>query len=157
MRAPLVLALILSLALMSGCQSAAPNDAATPDATTESAEKTDGNVGEPVVITPDPGAIEATVPEAGAESTIDAGDGVSEQEAQVVGAYYLRAVRQERLGAEYGKTSEAFTLLNQVQVMNEWLLTYSRTTVDGESADAYAATIVVDTATGKQLRYTEAP
>ncbi len=156
MRAPLALALILSLALMFGCQSTAPDDAAKTG-TTESAGKTAEKVGEPVVITPDPGAIEATIPEAGAESTIDASDGVSEQEAQVVGAYYLRALRQERLGAEFGTTSEAFALLNQVKVQSEWLLTYSRTTVDGESADAYAATIVVDTTTGKQTRFTEAP
>ncbi len=156
MRAPLALALILSLAVMSGCQSTAPDDAAKT-ATTKPVDKTAEKVGEPIVITPDPGAIEAAIPDAGVESTIDTSDGVSEQEAQVVGAYYLRAIRQERLGAEYGTSSEAYTLLNQVKVMSEWLLTYSRTTIDGDPADAYAATIVVDTATGKQLRYTEAP
>jgi len=54
-------------------------------------------------------------------------------------------------------TPEAYELLNQVTFQGEWLLTYSRTTVDGESADAYAATVVVDAKTGAQLRVTEAP
>jgi len=157
MRASLALLLVLVLALMSGCQGGTSEETAKIGAATESTDKVAEKVGEPVVITPDPGAIEATIPDAGAESVIDASDGVSEKEAQVVGAYYLRALRQERLGAGYGDTSEAFSMLNQVRVMSEWLLTYSRTTIDGEPADAYAATIVVDSNTGKQLRFTEAP
>jgi hypothetical protein len=154
-----MLLLALTAVAVSGCQAAKPEQAAqtesTPKTATQPAEKAAEKVASPIVITPDPGPLATKDPIA--ESTISVKDGVSEKEAQVAGGYYLRALREKRLGATYGTTSEAYTLLNQVKLRGEWLLTYSRTTVDGKSADAYAATIVVDTKTGKQLRVTEAP
>jgi hypothetical protein len=153
-----MLLLALTMAAVTGCQAAKPEAAqtkSTPKTATQPAEKVAEKVADPIVITPDPGPLSTKDPIA--ESTIDAKDGVSEKEAQVAGGYYLRALREKRQGAKYGTTSEAYTLLNQVKLRGEWLLTYSRTTVDGKSADAYAATVVVDTKTGKQLRVTEAP
>lgn len=155
----LLLALTTATVAVSGCQAAKPEQAAQTESASKTvpqpAEKVAEKVAEPIVITPDPGPLATKDPIA--ESTISVKDGVSEKEAQVAGAYYLRALREKRLGDKYGTTSEAYTLLNQVKFTGEWLLTYSRTTVDGKSADAYAATVVVDTKTGKQLRATEAP
>lgn len=157
MKVLLALVLALSMTFMFGCQGAKPEVGAGATSTGQSSEKPTEKVGEPVVITPDPGPLAAIESGKGAESMIDATDGVDEKEAAVVGAYYLRAHLEAKLADAYGDTSEAYTLLNQVKVMSEWLLTYSRTSVDGKPADAYAATIVVDTKSGKMLRVTEAP
>lgn len=162
-----MLLLALTMATVSGCQTAKPDQAAQTGGASKTvpqpaekpaekvAEKPAEKPAEPIVITPDPGPLATEDPIA--ESTISVKDGVSEKEAQVAGAYYLRALREKRLGDKYGTTSEAYTLLNQVKFTGEWLLTYSRTTVDGKPADAYAATIALDSKTGKQLRATEAP
>lgn len=151
MRVAAALLCALSIALVSGCQSAEkPAQDAQPGkvAQTETAAKTIQNLADPITITPDPSAL---------GSKVDAKGGISKDEAQIAGAADLIALRKAKLGDGYGATSEEYTLLNQVKVMGEWLLTYSRTTVDKAPADAYAATIVIDTKTGKQLRVTEAP
>jgi hypothetical protein len=155
MRVALMLLLTLTTVAVSGCQTAKPQQAARPESTTKAVTQAAEKVANPIVITPDPGPLATKDPLA--ESTISVKDGVDEKEARVAGGYYLRAHRENTLGAKYGTTSEAYTLLNQVKLRGEWLLTYSRTTVDGKSAGAYAATIVVDTKTGKLLRVTEAP
>lgn len=153
MRAVLALLLALSVALVSGCGATKPEPTVSTtgsstqgaaSSTTKPAEK----IADPITITPDPGPL---------GSGINAKDGVDKQEAQVVGASSLVALREKRLGDAYGANTEEYTLLNQVKVQGEWLLTYSRTTVDKQPSDAYAATIVVDTKSGKQIRVTEAP
>jgi len=158
MRSLLALSLILSMTLLAGCGADKPADTSQNQGSTQAAEKPAEAVGEPVTITPDPGEL-GSKDLAGASpvTLIDATDGVDETEAQIVGSQYLRALRAERLGADYGKTAEAFTLLNTSKLMGEVLLTYSRTTVDGAAADAYAATIVLNEKTGEQVRVTEAP
>jgi hypothetical protein len=153
-----VLLLALTVVMVSGCQARetaeSPKTAQT-GATTKAADAPAEKVGAPLTITPDPGSLALKDPLA--EATINVSDGVDEKEAQVAGAYYLRAFRENKLGGAFGATAEAYTLLNQVKVRGEWLLTYSRTTVDGQSADAYAVTVALDAKTGKQLRITEAP
>jgi hypothetical protein len=154
-RVALVLLFALTTTAVSGCQAAKPQQPAQTESAAKPAAKPAEKVADPIVITPDPGPRALKDPIA--ESTISVTDGVDEKEAQIAGGYYLRAHREKTLGAGYGTTSEAYTLLNQVKMRGEWLLTYSRTTVDGKPADAYAATIVVDTRNGKLLRVTEAP
>jgi hypothetical protein len=153
MRATLALLLVLAMALVAGCGQAATSEkpAAKAETTKPAAEKVDN----PITITPDPGPLALKDP--ATEATIDTADGVDQAEAAIVGGFYLRALRQSKLADAFGTKAEAFALLNQVKVAQEWLLTYSRTTVNGQPAEAYAATICVDTKTGKQTRYTEAP
>ena len=155
MRAALVFLLALTMVAVSGCQAAKPEQVAQTGTAAKTVTKAAEKVANPIIITPNPGPLATKDPIA--ESTISVKDGVDEKEAQVAGGYYLRTHREKALGAKYGTASEAYTLLNQVKLRGEWLLTYSRTTVDGKSADAYAATIVVDAKTGKLLRVTEAP
>jgi len=158
MRVLLAVVLVLSFAFMTGCQADKPEQ--TADSSEQSAEDQGAveaaeKVENPISITPDPGPLALKDPIA--EATVDVSDGVDELEAPILGGYYLRAHRETTLGDAYGETAEAFELLNQVTFQGRWLLTYSRTTVDGEPADAYAATVVLDAQTGKQLEITEAP
>jgi hypothetical protein len=159
MKLPLLVALVLLTTALSGCQSAKPEQAtkaqvvAEQPPVTQPAEKTDT----PITITPAPGGSASAKPGASPESLVDATDGVDEKEAQIVGAQYLRALREQKLGANFGSSTEAYSLANQVKVQGEWLLTYSRTSVGGQPSDAYAATIALDSKTGKQTRVTEAP
>jgi len=153
MKTVMALLLALSLLLVGGCGQSDASQPSEPKPAAQPAEKPAEKSATPVVITPDPGPAALKEP----SESIDASDGVDEAEAQVVGAYYLRALREERLGAEFGNATEEFAMLNQVKLQGEWFLTYSRTTVNGESADAYAATIVIDAKTGKQSKVTEAP
>jgi hypothetical protein len=151
MRAALALLCVLSIAMISGCQSAetpAQTTKTTQTAQTETAAGTTKSIADPITITPDPSSL---------GSKVSAKGGISKNEAQIAGAEGLIALRKDKLGDSFGTSSEEYTLLNQVQVMGEWLLTYSRTTVNKAPADAYAATIVLDSKTGKQLRVTEAP
>lgn len=151
-------ALLVSLALVTGCQADKPaQDVKQPEQSSQAevAVETAEKVENPITITPDPGPSALADPIAG--GAVEVGDGVDEQEAKILGGYYLRVHREKTLGDAYGETAEAYELLNQVTFQGEWLLTYSRTTVDGASANAYAATVVVDAKTGAQLRVTEAP
>jgi len=158
MRVLMAVVLLLSLALVTGCQADKPEqDAKSPEQTSqaESPADTAKKVENPITITPDPGPSALADPIAAA--AVEVGDGVDEQEAKILGGYYLRVHREKTLGDAYGDTAEAYELLNQVTFQGEWLLTYSRTTVDGEPADAYAVTVAMDAKTGTQLRVTEAP
>jgi hypothetical protein len=158
MKKLVTLALILSVAVVAGCgsKSAAPqttgaSGSVQPAQTSQpqSAPATAQKSATPVVITPDPGSLDAAV---------DPKGGISKEQALVAGAKGLIALRQKRLGAQYGASTEEFTLYNEVKVRDEWLLTYMRATIDGKaSTNAYASTIVISAKTGKQTRFTEAP
>jgi hypothetical protein len=127
------------MTMVSGCQSAEKAVPATKTEQAKAAAEPAKNIANPITITPgvsSPG------------SKVDAKGGISKQEAQIAGARYLVALRKARLGDRFGATSEEYTLLNQVEMRGEWLLTYSRTTV---------ATIFIDAKSGKQRRVTEAP
>ncbi|NTU71196.1 MAG: hypothetical protein HGB10_05190 [Coriobacteriia bacterium] len=155
MRVVLVVLLAASVAVVAGCGSGAstmPSQSQDSTQTQPSEQaQVDSPVAEkiadPITITPKPKPVPPSVAEGG----------ISKVEAQALGGEMLVAHRKKTMGDAYGTSSEEYSLVNQVAFQGEWLLTYSRMTVNNEPSEAYAVTIAIDAKNGKQLRLTEAP